>query len=546
MTIHIDRRSLVLGGAFGLGAFALGGGAWAQALMTARGFTHGVASGEPSADSVLLWTRYAPANGDDARLTVELSDTLDFARVRQGGTATARRDDDWTAREAVKGLEPGRWYYYRFVAGDGATSPIGRTRTLPAGRVERFGLGVFSCSNLPFGWFNAYAHAAQRNDLHLMIHTGDYLYEYKRGTYPGTDAALAMRLIEPAGEIIQLADYRLRHASYRRDPDLMRLHQLYPMIAQWDDHEITNDAWENGAQNHNEGEGDYGERKRAAVKAYNEWMPVSGKPWDSYDIGDLATLIRPETRIAGRSEQLSLEKVFAGGGDPAAALKAFREGALADPKRSILGAEQEAWLAKELQRSVKRGAGWQVVAQQINAGRVFTPPDSLSLLSPGAPDFAVARVKAGVAAAAAGIPNNLDIWGGYPAARSRFLKASQDAGADLVVLAGDSHNAWAFDLEEGGKPAGVELGGHSVTSPGYESFLTGTDPKLVAGKLMAVSPELKWADTSNRGYLAVELTPERVTGEYVFMAGIRERSAAVKGSHRMTALKGKRVFEAVA
>lgn len=544
MGIQIDRRSLVLGGSFGIGALALAGGANAASLLTAKGFTHNVASGEPGPASVLLWTRYVPANGDDARLSVELSDTPGFARIRAGGTATAKRDDDFTARVTVDGLDPDRWYFYRFVAADGTRSPTGRTRTLPIGDVRRFALGVFSCSNLPFGWFNAYAHAAARQDLDLMVHTGDYLYEYQRGYYPGADQAVKDRLIEPVGEMIRLADYRLRHASYRADPDLQRLHQLFPMIAQWDDHEIANDAWENGAQNHQADEGDYAERKRAAVKAYDEWMPVSARMWSSYEIGDLATIFRPETRLVGRSEQLDLDPVLKAGADLTARLKAFHDGTLADPARSLMGPEQEAWLATGLARSVKRGAKWQVVAQQVNVGQLFTPPDSVGLLGTGAPDYVIARVKAGEAAAKAGIPNNLDNWGGYPAARARFLKAAQAADADLVVLSGDSHNGWAFEFTEDGKPAGVEFGGHSVTSSGYETYLTGAAPATVAERLVQSSPELKWADTAHRGYMTIELTPDRVTGEWVMMAGIRERSVATAPGHRMHVDQGRRAFTA--
>lgn len=535
MTIQIDRRSLVLGGAFGLGAFALGGAAAAQAIMTARGFTHGVASGEPGPDSALLWTRYVSANGDDARLTVEVSETADFSRPREVGAATARRADDFTARLTARRLPTNRFLYYRFTARDGSRSPIGRTRTLPDGRVDRFALGVVSCSNLPFGFFNAYAHAAARDDLDLIVHTGDYFYEYQRGAYPGADVALAGRLIEPANELIRLADYRLRYASYRADPDLRRLHQNFPMIAAWDDHEVANDAWKDGAQNHNEGEGDYSERKRVAIKAHTEWMPVSGKPWDSYEIGDLATIIKPETRITGRSEQV----------EPAGASLAAIQQQLGDPKRSMFGAAQEKWVARELQRSVRRGAKWQVLAQQVNVGRVFTPPGSTALLAPGAPANIVARVTAGEAASAAGISNNLDNWGGYPAARARLLGAAQSANAELVVLSGDSHNGWAFDFAEDGKPAGVEFGGHSVTSPGYEAFLTGTDPKTVAARLRGSSPELKWADTSRRGYMVVELTPERANGEWVFMDTIRQRSTATVPSHRMGVARGRRMFDAV-
>ncbi|MBL0916492.1 MAG: alkaline phosphatase D family protein [Sphingopyxis sp.] len=259
---EIDRRLLIKLGTAGLAALSLPGAARA---MAAQGFTHSVASGEPGPDSILLWTRYAAPS--DTRLTVELSETSDFARVVAGGSVTAEGERDHTAKLTVSGLRPGRWYYYRFIAPDGTKSPTGRTRTLPAGKTRAFTLALFSCSNLPFGWFNAYGPAAGRQDTGLCVHGGDYLYEYKAGNYPEMKDIVPGRLVQPTHEIIALADYRLRYASYRADPDLQRLHQLFPMIAQWDDHEFANDVWKGGAENHNEGEGSWTDRAAAAERA---------------------------------------------------------------------------------------------------------------------------------------------------------------------------------------------------------------------------------------------------------------------------------------
>ncbi len=235
---EMDRRLLIKLGTAGIAALSLPGAAHA---MMAQGFTHGVASGEPGPNSVLLWTRYAAAN--DAVLTAELSESADFARIAGGGSVTATGERDHIAKITVDGLEPGRWYFYRFLAPDGATSLTGRTRTLPQGPTSAFNLALVSCSNLPFGWFNAYGHAAARQDIDLVVHVGDYLYEYAPGRYPSAKLAVAGRLVQPDHEIVSLADYRLRYAAYRSDPDLARLHQLFPMIAQWDDHEFANDTW---------------------------------------------------------------------------------------------------------------------------------------------------------------------------------------------------------------------------------------------------------------------------------------------------------------
>ncbi|MFZ5746712.1 MAG: alkaline phosphatase D family protein [Pseudomonadota bacterium] len=542
MTLAMDRRSLILTGSFGIGALALGGALRAQALLTARGFTHNVASGEPGPDSILLWTRYVPVNGDDVQLTAELSTTPDF-KVKAGGNAAANRADDYTARVIVGGLEPGRTYYYRFVAPDGAVSPVGRTRTLPAGPVERFGLGVFSCANLPYGWFNAYGHAAARADIDLMVHVGDYIYEYRRGYYPGADKAVAGRVIEPEGEAIALADYRLRYASYRADPDLQRLHQLFPMIAQHDDHETANDAWQYGAENHHPDQGDYEARKRASMKAYGEWLPVSGRPWSRFEVGDLATIFRPETRLTARSRRLDPQAAIAGGGDTVEKLKALRDGPLADPKRTMMGAEQEQWLYDGFAQSQQRGAKWQIVAQQVVMGQMRIPELPPALLANlKLPAEQAAQFNLIAAAGKAGIAPNLDSWDGFPAARARLLDAAQAVGADLVVLSGDSHNGWAFDLASQGKPAGVEFAGHSVSSPGIEEYLS-LPPAATARFIMGASPELKWADTSNRGYMAIQITPEQVTGEWVFMDTITTHSLATRPGKSMTVQRGRRTFD---
>lgn len=528
-------------GALGLGALAHAGHASAQTLVQARGFTHGVASGEPSAQSVLLWTRHVGAD-DGSALNVEVAESPHFSRIIAGGSIHAHRSDDHTARFRAEGLDPGRWYFYRFIADDGAVSPIGRTRTLPVGPVDRFGLGVFSCSNLGFGWFNAYAHAAAREDLDLMVHTGDYIYEYPRGYYPGADAAVRGRLIEPEDEILQLADYRLRYASYRADPDLQRLHQRFPMIVQWDDHESANDAWVDGAENHGLDEGDWALRKAAAIKAHHEWLPVSGAMWSSYDIGDLATLFRPETRLAARSARMDVAEIAEGAEDIAAAFSGLREGALVDPARTMMGSEQEAWLHSGLAQSKARGARWQVLAQQTVMGNLMMPDVEIDpMLRLFLPRQAKRRLRISRAQHEARLPLDFDNWGGFPAARSRLLQAAQAADANLVVLSGDSHNAWAFNLSENNEPAGVEFAGHSVTSPGFEAYLP-MSPARVLSVLSDVSPELKWANTSQRGYMSIDITPERVSSVWVFMNTITSRSAESAASATQTLGYGRRTL----
>jgi len=543
MGLTLDRRSLVLGG-LGLGALMspMGQGAVAQ-ILGATGFTHNVASGEPGQDSMLLWTRYVPV-GDQASVRLEVEVALDegFTKTVSGGSVRSGAYRDWTAKFVADGLKPGTVYWYRFVAPDGSKSPVGRTKTLPQGDAARFGLAVFSCSNLPTGWFNAYAHAAARTDLDLWLHTGDYVYEYGPASTKEADWAVgrAMEALQPQSEMVSIADYRLRYASYRADPDLQRLHQMAPMVAFWDDHESTNDSWEGGAQNHQPAtEGDWNIRRAAAMQVYREWMPVSDEPWKAYEIGTLATLYRTESRLLGRTQQADFGSLFRAS-DPDAAIKDFRDGIWRDPSATMLGASQESWLAHQFKANT-RSTAWQLVGMGTILGRTVMPRNAIDWLRADVGAKKVASYRNNVRAAAQGLPMWMDRWDGYPAARSRLLKAAQQADADLVMLSGDSHNAWAYALSEGGRPAGVEFAGHAVTSRGMEGDM-GADPKTVAEGFVAANPELKWADTSRRGYMMVEVTPRRVTGEWLFMRTIKTRDAALEGSHRMHVESGRKTF----
>ncbi|BDI59924.1 alkaline phosphatase D family protein [Qipengyuania nanhaisediminis] len=523
------------------GVFALAGAGAAIAAMPARahgfgrGFTHSVASGEPHANRVLLWTRYVA--DDEAQLQWQVSRDAGFTAVVSEGAAIASPARDHCAKAIANGLAPDSWYYFRFTAPDGSHSPVGRTRTLPEGPSQRFRMAAFSCSNFGFGWFNAYAHAAEANDVDLAVHLGDYIYEYGAGTYPSPEQKLTGRDIAPESEIVALTDYRLRYATYRADPDLQRLHQVLPMIAVWDDHESANDSWEHGAQNHQgDTEGSWDARKAAAKRAYREWMPVSDEPYAAYEVGDLATLFRLDTRIEGRDEQFDIGQLVAGRDNPQAmvqALAAFREGRYADPERQLLGAAQEQWLADGLRASKARGARWQVLVQQVLMGKLSSPDRLLDLLGDNVPAFARNRLRAAALARAAGLPLNMDAWDGYPAARERLFEAALAADAELIVLAGDSHNGWAFELAHGEARTGVEFGVPSVSSPGFETYLAAIPPDQMAAMLVGANAELAWADTAQRGYMAVELTSERATSEFRFASGIRQRSSRLAGTHRI-------------
>ena len=538
MRLALDRRAFFTASAAGLllpARPALAG------LWSDKGFTHGVASGNPGPDSIKLWTRYASGDGRDAALRVEVATDAGMSNIIARNEAVAGPATWGTAQATIDKLPSGGWVFYRFTAPDGTTSPIGRTRTLPAGPLSRFNIAVFSCSNKPFGWFNAYAHAAARDDIDLVVHLGDYLYEYARGTYPSASESMPGREIEPAGEMILLDDYRQRYASYRVDPALQELHRLYPMIAIWDDHEFANDTWRSGAQNHQPEEGDFLVRKAAARKVHDEWLPGPDRLWHRYDIGNLISLVTLDTRTEGRDEQLNLGTALK---DGAAGLKDFRDAKWNAPDRTLLGAEQEKWVADTLKASVKSGQKWQLLAQQIVMGNIFTPKDALGWLGPNADPRAQGYIKGGLAAASMGIPGSMDMWSGYPQARARMLAAAQAADANMVVISGDSHNAWAFNLAHGNRPAGVEFAGQSVTSPGYESVLA-ADPDVIRAGILAANPDMTWCDTSRRGYLTVGFTPETARCDWIFSSSIKTRTTETSKGQAATVARGKRRMELV-
>ncbi|HEV2783648.1 MAG TPA: alkaline phosphatase D family protein [Actinophytocola sp.] len=285
MTPVLDRRTLlratgatVTAGA--VGAVAAGGLGSAAASPADPVFAHGVASGDPLPDAVLLWTRVTPTpdalpgsgQGPTVDVVWEVATDPAFAAVVGAGTATTGPERDHTVKVDATGLAPSTVYYYRFRLGD-AVSAVGATRTAPAtdAAVPRLRFGVVSCSNWQAGYFAAYRHLAERGDLDAVVHLGDYLYEYAPGEFP---VGSTVRPHAPAAEMLTLADYRTRHAQYKSDPDLQRLHAACPWIVTWDDHEAANDAWSGGAENHQPGEGSWVDRRAIANRAYFEWMPV--------------------------------------------------------------------------------------------------------------------------------------------------------------------------------------------------------------------------------------------------------------------------------
>ncbi|MFM9914802.1 MAG: alkaline phosphatase D family protein [Rhizobacter sp.] len=478
-------------------------------------FQHGVASGDPLSDRVILWTRITPRK---PRSSMEVSYIVAtdprLRRVVVRGRARADASRDYTVKVDPTGLRAGTTYYYRFAVEDDK-SPIGRTKTLPVGPTSSLRMAVVSCSNHAYGYFNAYARIAERADLDLVMHLGDYIYEYGAGQY-GT-----VRPPEPSNEIVTLTDYRQRHAQYKRDPDSQAMHRQHPLVAIWDDHETANNAWKNGAENHQPGtEGDWAARVSAALQAYFEWMPVREldptnprKDNRAYAYGDLVDLIMLEERLGARSEQLPMP-ITLPNGQQAFTLNA----AYLDPTRQLLGVDQEAWLFDRLRTSKAR---WKMLGQ----GVMFA-----QLKAVGAPN-----------AFGGGVFLNSDQWDGYPPARDRIYAVLEGGNGlppvnNVVVLTGDIHSSWAADLTPdpnnpnpaagGYSPASgegsraVEFVGTSVSSPGIDSDTTGA----IAESLKPANPHFKYINLNRRGYMLLDVSPQRSLAEWWYVDTVDSRT----------------------
>ncbi|PZQ63776.1 MAG: alkaline phosphatase [Phenylobacterium zucineum] len=529
--MKIDRRKA-------LALFGLGAATPVAAQSSTVSFQHGVASGDPTQDRVVLWTRITPSQpGADVPFKWSLNPIDRRAGGAKSGSGVTGPDRDYTVKVDVTGLDAGRAYTFEFEAG-GVKSPMGRTHTLPEGAARDVVMAVASCSLFPNGYFNAYQAIADLPRVDVVLHLGDYIYEYGGPGSYGMDSAVAgVRPHDPPREIVSLADYRRRHAQYKADPQLQAAHAKAPWIVVWDDHETANDSWLHGAENHQTpAEGDWNERKARALKAYYEWMPIREPAAGvglaeagarSFRFGDLASLIMVETRLAARDKQVSVEADApeVDGKRDLTALKAK----LADPGRRMMSAAQEAWVGEELKRSVGAGHAWQVIGNQVVMARVMPPSPKKELTAeqyasiPDASKRRVARYEAGVAL---GLPAGLDMWDGYPADRERLYDVFKAAKARPVVLSGDSHSFWANELSDAaGKRVAVEFGTTGITSPGAGEVAPGVN----AGDLIArVNPEVLFNDQVSKGFVLLTLTREAAKAEMIAVSTIIEKAFTTK------------------
>lgn len=534
-------RNVTLGAAAATGALALSsfqslanpGSTDASTGGAASPFRHGVASGDPLSNRVILWTRITPETAGTQTGMWEIAADAGFRRILHAGPFTTGPERDFTVKVDAAGLAPDTVYFYRFHIGT-RISPVGRTRTLPVGRPTQVKLVVFSCSNYPAGYFHAYREAARLDGVHAAVHLGDYLYEYQRNGYASEDAEALGREVDPPHESLSLDDYRRRHAQYRSDPNLQAVHAALPFICVWDDHEVANDAWREGADNHDpDTEGDYFARRAAAVQAYHEWIPIrTPDPADplkisrSFDFGDLLSLHMLDTRQIARDKQLNYGDYLSEGKLDTARFS--RD--LNDPARQLIGEAQTAWLKDALVRSDAR---WQVLGQQVLMARMDVPaPVALDQL--GISEYLALHDKANLMPTAlsadeqahiAGpvLPNNLDAWDGYPSARETVLGLARDLDKNLVVLAGDTHNAWASNLADAaGTAVGVEFATASVSSPGLETYRTSEHPDALAAGLVRLIDTLKFTDTSHRGFMVVTATPDQCEAEWHFLTTVKQ------------------------
>ena len=466
-------------------------------------FYHGVASGDPLQDRVIIWTRVSPSTPKPVEVKWAVGTDKKMTNIVKNGQITTNKSKDYTVKIDVTGLRPTTSYYYQFEA-LGKKSMIGRTKTTAVDNSEKVRLAIVSCNNYEAGYFNGFARLAERDDLDAVVHLGDYIYEYGPGTYGDTTLGVTRQHL-PAKEIITLSDYRTRYSQYRLDPDLQKVHQQHPFITIWDDHEFANNVYREGAENHQEAEGDFNTRKAIAKQAYFEWLPIrEGAAKEIYrtiHFGNLVDLIMLDERVKGRTIPV----------DSASQINY----AYAD--RSMLGSEQLAWFKNELTTS---DATWKVIGNQV----IFSLMD-LSWRDPKR-------------------PFNLDAWDGYPHEQAQINKfLAEEQIPNVIFTTGDTHCSWAFEVPldiaaykaEGTKKAvAVEFGTPSITSANFDESTDLAEVQQAVAIFVNenFNPHLKYVNLSDHGYLLLTLNQSEAIAEYYYVDKIKTRTTMEKLAKR--------------
>ncbi|MDN5418271.1 MAG: alkaline phosphatase D family protein, partial [Acinetobacter sp.] len=558
MTAKITRRELIQKSLFGFGALSLSAGFTGcndssdrESTTLQVNFEHGVASGDPLQDRVILWTRLTP-NDSSARLQVTWEIALDdqFKQIIKTDKVTTAKAQDFTVKVDATNLKPDQRYFYRFSFGN-KVSPVGQTKTLPI-NPSKVSFAVCSCANYPAGYFYVYREMAKQ-DVDVVIHLGDYIYEYGQGGYATEDAVKLGRTLATDNnqEIIKLDDYRKRYALYRKDKDLQTLHHRHPFIVIWDDHELANDTWREGAENHQANEGAFFDRKLAALQAYFEWMPI--RPisandhlniYRQFDFGSLVQLTMLDTRILARDKQLEYtDYITASGMD----FQRFQTD-LTNQNRTLMGYTQREWLQQKLAQSK---ATWNVLGQQVLMGKILIPAELLvplsAVLSGNATQEVLNQINTMImelvqlkmrvlqgdptltaiekARLTTVAPYNLDAWDGYYVEREILYNTLKALNKKVVVLAGDTHNAWSSELySQAGDFVGVELATSSVSSPGIEKYLNIPVEQLQQFEMAFTTliDELDYTNLNQRGYLNVSFTATQVQADWIYVDTIKE------------------------
>ena len=499
-------------------------------------FIHGVASGDPTEDKIILWSRVTSNNKSNVQVTYEISSDKEFRNLILKGQKSIGAKSDFTIKvdATIPREYRGAEIFYRFRSGN-SISDIGRTSTLPKSK-KSFKVAIFSCSNFPSGYFNAYEAASNEKSIDLGIHVGDYIYEYKLGEYATENATALGREPLPNKEIISLKDYRLRHAQYKSDKDLQRLHASMPIICAWDDHEISNDTWSNGAENHQADEGSFYYRKRNALKAYFEWMPVREPKkmennWKQYKVGNLLDIKLLETRLSSRTQQINLLNFIRPNGS------FDREGflkSLNSKKREMLGPKQ----LNFIKHNTESDGSWNLYAQQVLLASLKLPPIPNEIIDnlPEYQDYFKLII-------AEDLPYNFDAWDGYPTERKEFLNIVGGKSNKNLFVAGDTHNCWVNNIEFNRKFYGVELGAPSVTSPGAaENFSGLIPPENLEQGIIAKNPNLKWTNLSNRGYVTIDFKEGSADVEFKGIDNISSKTYKSKILKKFTILPGEKII----